>query len=81
MVVSSWPPSLPTSQGVQQVFDASETFGRKVAVIGRSMEQNSRIATELGYLQVTPKTKLIPKGRIKDIPDDQLTIAHDRRPG
>lgn len=59
---------------LQQVFDASEAFGRKVAVIGRSMEQNSRIATELGYLK-HPKTKLIPKGRIKDIPNDQLTIA------
>ena len=35
---------------IQQVFDAAETFGRKVAVIGRSMEQNTRIATDLGYL-------------------------------
>jgi ribonuclease J len=59
---------------LQQVFDASETFGRKVAVIGRSMEQNSRIATDLGYLR-HPKTKLIPKGKIKDIVDNQLTIA------
>ena len=59
---------------LQQVFDASETFGRKVAVIGRSMEQNSRIATDLGYLK-HPKTKLIPKGKIKDIADDKLTIA------
>ena len=59
---------------LQQVFDASETFGRKVAVIGRSMEQNSRIATDLGYLK-HPRTKLIPKGKIKDFPDNQLTIA------
>jgi len=58
---------------VQQVFEASETFGRQVAVIGRSMEQNSRIATDLGYLH-PPSTGLVPKGRIKDIADDKLTI-------
>ncbi len=59
---------------VQQVFDASETFGRKATVIGRSMEQNSRIATELGYLR-PPSTGLVPKGKIGSIPDDQLTIV------
>src|SRR6188508_2017148 len=36
---------------IQQVFDAAGTFGRKVAVIGRSMEQNTRIAADLGYLK------------------------------
>ena len=30
---------------IQQVLDAAATFDRKVAVIGRSMEQNFRIAT------------------------------------
>ncbi len=59
---------------IQQVFEASETFGRKVTVIGRSMEQNTRIATELGYLH-PPRTGLVPKERIKDVPDHQLTIA------
>ena len=59
---------------VQQVFDASEDLGRKVTVIGRSMEQNTRIATELGYLR-PPSTKLIPKGKLKDVPDKQLTIV------
>ena len=59
---------------IQQVFDASATFGRKVAVIGRSMEQNTRIASDLGYLTTQPG-QLVPKDRIKDIPDAQLTIA------
>ena len=36
---------------VQQVLDAAATFDRKVSVIGRSMEQNFRIATDLGYLK------------------------------
>jgi ribonuclease J len=59
---------------LQQVFEASETFGRQVAVIGRSMEQNSRIAMELDYLHA-PSTGLVPKDRIREIPDDRLTIA------
>jgi ribonuclease J len=39
---------------VQQVIDAAAEFDRKVAVIGRSMEQNFRIATDLGYLTYAP---------------------------
>jgi ribonuclease J len=59
---------------IQQVFDAAGTFGRKVAVIGRSMEQNTRIAGDLGYL-VFPATQLVPKDRLRDVPDAQLCIA------
>jgi ribonuclease J len=58
---------------VQQVYEASDTFGRKVAVIGRSMEQNTRIAADLGYLK-PPSTGLVPKGKLNSIPDDKLTI-------
>jgi ribonuclease J len=59
---------------IQQVFDAAETFGRSVSVIGRSMEQNTRIAAELGYLRY-PTTQLVQKDRLRDIPDDKLCIA------
>ena len=59
---------------IQQVFEASQTFGRRVAVIGRSMEQNTRIATDLGYL-TPPTTGLVAKDRIKDMAPAGLTIA------
>jgi ribonuclease J len=59
---------------IQQVFDASQAFGRQVAVIGRSMEQNTRIATDLGYL-TPPRTGLVAKDRLRDIADARLTIA------
>lgn len=35
---------------VQQVIDVAGRHGRKVATLGRSLESNVRIATELGYL-------------------------------
>jgi ribonuclease J len=59
---------------IQQVFDAAATFKRKVAVIGRSMEQNVRIASDLGYLKF-PEGLLVNKDRLRDIPDDELVIA------
>jgi ribonuclease J len=59
---------------VQQVFDAAESFDRKVAVIGRSMEQNARIAAELDYLR-WPETGVVPKDRINEIPHGELVIA------
>jgi ribonuclease J len=59
---------------IQQVLDASATFKRRVAVIGRSMEQNTRIASDLGYLKYHDG-QLVPKDRLNEIPDHQLTIA------
>ncbi len=59
---------------VQQVLDAAADMDRKVTVIGRSMEQNFRIATDLGYLQYEP-SRIVAKDRIKDVPDDRLVIA------
>ncbi|MBA3778894.1 MAG: ribonuclease J [Chloroflexi bacterium] len=59
---------------VQQVFDAAETFGRKVAVVGRSMEQNARVAAELGYLRF-PSTGMVPKEKIRETPEGELVIA------
>ncbi len=59
---------------IQQVFDAAADFKRKVTVIGRSMEQNTRIAVDLGYLKYDAD-RLVPKDRLRDIPDDKLVIA------
>jgi ribonuclease J len=59
---------------VQQVLDAAADMDRQVAVIGRSMEQNFRIATDLGYLTYD-QGRIIAKDRIGDTPDDRLVIA------
>jgi ribonuclease J len=59
---------------IQQVLDAAATFDRKVAVIGRSMEQNFRIAADLGYLKFGPD-QMVAKDRIGDIQDGKIVIA------
>ena len=59
---------------IQQVLDAAATFDRKVAVIGRSMEQNFRIAADLGYLKYGPD-QMVPKDRIGDVQDGRIVIA------
>ncbi len=59
---------------IQQVFDAAATFGRQVAVVGRSMEQNTRIATDLGYLTY-PASQLLPKDKIGEHPAARTVIA------
>src|SRR6187401_2479708 len=48
---------------IQQVLDAAADMSRDVSVIGRSMEQNFRIATELGYLKYPP-SMIVPKEQI-----------------
>jgi ribonuclease J len=59
---------------IQQVLDAAATFERKVSVIGRSMEQNFRIAADLGYLKYETD-QIVPKDRIGDVPDGKIVIA------
>ncbi len=59
---------------IQQVLDAASTFDRKVAVIGRSMEQNFRIATDLGFLQY-PASQIVGKDKIGEVPAGKLVIA------
>ena len=53
---------------VQQVLDAAADMHRSVSVIGRSMEQNFRIATDLGYLTYDP-SPIVAKDKIRDHPD------------
>ena len=59
---------------VQQAIDSAEAYGRKVALVGRSMENNSKIALELGYLRVEEGTLIRPH-EAGNYPDDQVAIV------
>jgi ribonuclease J len=58
---------------VQQVVNAAERYGRKLAITGRSMRQNTQIARDLGYLSI-PDAMLIDIGQAGSLPPREVTI-------
>jgi ribonuclease J len=58
---------------VQQVLDAAEKSGRKVAMVGRSMVRNMTIASDLGYLKV-PDGVLVDVKKLDHLRDDQVVL-------
>jgi len=53
---------------------AAEKYGRKVAVAGRSMEQNARVAIQLGYLDPSPGT-LITLDEAMRLPKERRVLV------
>lgn len=58
---------------MQQIVNASIKYGRKVAFSGRSMENISELAMDLGYLHI-PEGQVITLDQIKKYPNEQVTI-------
>lgn len=58
---------------IQQVINCAIRYKRKVAIIGRSMNNVVKTACELGYLDV-PKKVFIDASTIKNYTDDKLVI-------
>jgi len=59
---------------VQQAINTAEKYGRKVAVVGRSMVNNIKISGQLGYLNI-PEGILIDMEDINKYPPEKLVIA------
>jgi len=59
---------------VAQAIDRGIKFGRKICVIGRSMEKNLDIAMTLGYLKY-PKDQFIDAHEVNKFPDNQVLIV------
>jgi ribonuclease J len=58
---------------VQQVIDAAWAHGRKMVALGRSMEQNTAIALERGYLDDRDGT-LVKKDQLQRLPKEELVV-------
>jgi ribonuclease J len=58
---------------IQHVLALAERFGRRVALLGRSMEKNVTIAAELGYLHVPPGL-VQPLEDVVELPPHQQVI-------
>lgn len=59
---------------IYMALKAAEKHGRKVAVAGRSMEQNSRVAMDLGYLD-PPEGLFVPLDDLLRMPKEKRIIV------
>ena len=58
---------------VQQVVDAAEHAHRKVGIVGRSMEDNVAVATEMGYLKIPPGI-LQNLSELRQLPPNEVVL-------
>lgn len=58
---------------IQQIINAAEAHGRKVAVSGRSMENILNVATNLGYIKV-PEDTMVDLAQISKYPKNKVCI-------
>ncbi len=58
---------------IQQVLDVSQRLGRRVALVGRSLNVNVALASEIGHLRLPPDG-LADLTEIRDLPPEAVTI-------
>ena len=58
---------------IRIAMDLAHTHGRKVAIVGRSIDNSTEIAQDLGYLDV-PQGLIIQPGQMRDFPSEKLMI-------
>lgn len=58
---------------MQQVFTVAKETGRKVGIVGRSMERNLDICMRLGYVKI-PAGTLLPLDEVRGLPDHQVVL-------
>jgi ribonuclease J len=58
---------------IRLAMELAHQHGRKVAIIGRSLDNSTEIAQDLGYLDV-PQGLVINPGQIRDFPANKLLI-------
>ena len=58
---------------IRLAMELAQQHGRKVAIIGRSLDNSTEIAQDLGYLDL-PQGLVINPGQIRDMPANKLLI-------
>jgi len=58
---------------IQQVVDVAARHDRKIAIAGRTMAENTKMASKLGYLHI-PEGQLVSLGEIANLPDRRVVI-------
>ncbi|MBI2938839.1 MAG: ribonuclease J [Chloroflexi bacterium] len=58
---------------IQQALDVAGRYGRKVALVGRSMAQNTTVATELGILR-PPDSTIVRLEEMRRLPPNQIML-------
>ena len=58
---------------IQHIFNAANENGRKVAVVGKSLERIYHIALDLGYLEVA-NDLIIPVSELKEYQDREIVV-------
>lgn len=58
---------------LRQVIELSQRYGRRIAVVGRSLNNSLRIATQLGYLQYPPAV-FADLAEVAKLPPEQVTL-------
>lgn len=59
---------------VQQIADLAHQYGRRVCLLGRSLERNMPLAADLALLDIDP-TDLLPTRLIDQVPHEELAIV------
>ncbi|QWZ09158.1 ribonuclease J [Nocardioides panacis] len=59
---------------IQQVLDAAQAHGRKVAFVGRSMVRNMGVAQDLGYLKV-PDNLIVPLKQLEKMAPSKVALV------
>lgn len=60
---------------MQQVIDVADRYGRKIAFVGYSMKQNSKMAKKLGYLKIPPNLEVGINEALNMKPKDVVLMA------
>src|SRR4029077_13694895 len=58
---------------LREVVRSAHKLGRKTGVVGRSMEENLRVARELGFLDI-PEGSLVDLRELNELPPDKVVI-------